>query len=80
MDEIRLFNEYRDVEKYVEVVRQASDRNRISLGFLPATVFADYARRGRLWVAATKSGEYLGHLLFDRKFQKATIVQMYCTE
>ena len=80
MDEIRLFNEYRDVEKYVEVVRQASDRNRISLGFLPATVFADYARRGRLWIAATKSGEYLGHLLFDRKFQKATIVQMYCTE
>ena len=80
MDEIRLFNEYRDVEKYVDVVRKASDHNRNSLGFLPATVFADYARRGKLWVAATKAGQYLGHLLFDRKFPKATIVQMYCEE
>lgn len=80
MDEIRLFNEYKDVEGYVEVVRQASDQNRNSLGFLPATVFSDYARRGKLWVAATASGQYLGHLLFDRKFPKATIVQMYCAE
>lgn len=80
MDEIRLLNGYKDVEDYVDVVRQASDQNRTSLGFLPATVFSDYARLGKLWVAATKSGEYLGHLLFDRKFPKATIVQMYCTE
>lgn len=67
-----------EVEPYVDLVRIASDENKSSLGFLPASVFAGHARRNQLFVAVeTTSGQYLGHLLFDLKTPNATVLQMY---
>jgi len=77
---IRILTSDRDVAPYVESARLASDQHKAALGFLPATVFTDYAHRGKLWIAAEASGKYLGHLLFDRRFPKVTIIQMYCEE
>lgn len=65
------------VEAHLEAVRSAADSNKASLGFLPASVFAGYARKGNLWVAVNASGDYLGHLLFDRRYPRATVIQMY---
>lgn len=77
MEELQILNDYESVEPYLEVLRRAADQNKTSLGFLPASVFSEYARRAKLWVAISSSGQYRGHLLFDRKFPKATIIQMY---
>jgi GNAT superfamily N-acetyltransferase len=66
------------VEPYIDQVRIASDSNKRSLGFLPASVFAGHARRNQLFVAVEQgSGRYLGHLLFDLKTPNATVLQMY---
>lgn len=77
MEELRILSDSAAVRPYVEAVQSAADLNKKSLGFLPASVFSEYARQGKLWVAVRPSGEYLGHLLFDRKYPKATVIQMY---
>ncbi len=78
MEELQILKDSVSVQPYVTAVRTAADLNKSSLGFLPTSVFSEYARRGKLWVALSKSGDYLGHLLFDLKYPKATVIQMYC--
>ncbi|MEC3886929.1 GNAT family N-acetyltransferase [Xanthomonas campestris] len=76
--ELRILQSWNELEPYVESVQTASDSNKKSLGFLPASVFANHARRNQLFVAVDKiSQKYLGHLLFDLKFPRATVLQMY---
>ncbi|UHQ23813.1 hypothetical protein LVB77_03630 [Lysobacter sp. 5GHs7-4] len=76
---IKILSNRDDVARYVSDVRAASDANRNALGFLPSAVFDDYAARGKLLVAVSSSGAYAGHLLFDRKFPRATVLQMFCS-
>lgn len=75
---VSVLQTWKEVEPYVDSVRAASDSNKKSLGFLPASVFANHARRNQLFVAVdSRSQQYLGHLLFDLKFPHATVMQMY---
>lgn len=77
MDELAILATYKEVEPHLDAVRKASDSNRSALGFLPSTVFSEYARREKLLVAIAH-GRYVGHLLFDRRYPRATVIQMYC--
>lgn len=66
--------------KWLDEVCEASDSHRNELGFLARSVFAQFARRNDLYVLLSKSGDgeqYAGHLLFDRRFPRAHVRQMF---
>lgn len=70
-----------DVASFVHDVRKAADAQTLALGFFPATVYAESARREQLYVAALEIDGalvYAGHLLFSLQYPRATIMQMYC--
>ena len=61
-------------------VCKASDAHRNELGFLARSVFEQFARRDGIYVllAQTLTGpQYAGHLLFDRRFPRAHVRQMF---
>lgn len=77
---VRVLNLYSDVVPFIETVCAASDANRDSLGFVRRGVFEEFARRDDLFVAArVKQGtlEYVGHLLFQRRHPRATVLQLF---
>jgi len=74
---------YLSVGEWLNEVCKASDANRNELGFLARSVFEQFARRDGLYVliANTALGkEYAGHLLFDRRFPRAHVRQMFVAE
>lgn len=75
-----ILQSYDEIEPYLAAVSAASDSNKKALGFIPRNVFADFARRGELWVAVSSDGHegcYLGHLLFQSKYPRASVLQIY---
>ncbi len=75
-----VIDRYAEVTAYIANITSASDANRDSLGFYPSSVFEDFARRGGLFVLLTsrESGQcFAGHLLFQRQFPRASILQLY---
>ena len=67
---------------YISAVRDASDAHRDLLGFFPRGAFDEFARRDDLFVLVSERNagpEYAGHLMFDRRFPRATIRQIYVT-
>lgn len=65
---------------WLDEVCKASDAHRNELGFLARSVFEQFARRDGLYVllAKTSAGpQYAGHLLFDRRFPRAHVRQMF---
>ena len=70
-----------DVAPFVQDVRKAADAQTLALGFFPANVYVDFARREQLYVATRLvDGKpvYAGHLLFDLRYPRANILQMFC--
>lgn len=75
-----ILQRYDEIEPYLVAVSAASDSNKNALGFIPRTVFTDFARRGELWAAVSSDGDeryYLGHLLFQSKYPRASVLQIY---
>ena len=71
---------YDDVAEFVAQVVSAADQNKNSLGFLPSSVFDEYARKEQLLVIVERGGgtsTYAGHVLFDSRHPKAHILQMF---
>lgn len=71
-----------EVAPFVQDVRKAADAQTLALGFFPAAVYSEFARREQLYVAVREIDgtlAYAGHLLFDLQFPRANILQMYCT-
>lgn len=61
----------------------AADSDRDALGFFSRRVYSDYCRKGQLFVATVQTGAeegYAGHLLFDLRFPKAHIRQIYISK
>lgn len=78
--EFEILSEYVDTARYLDDVRKAADLHRNSLGFFPASVFDEFARRGHLLVLVEQRNRqpcYVGHLMFDRRFPRARVVQMF---
>ncbi len=75
-----VLDRFRDTERWLDDVRRASDTHRNELGFLPQSVFKEFARKDGLFVLVAKEGDgphYAGHLLFDRHFPRAHIRHMF---
>jgi GNAT superfamily N-acetyltransferase len=65
---------------WLDEVSKASDAHRNELGFLARSVFEQFARRDGLYVLVEKTQNgplYAGHLLFDRRFPRAHVRQMF---
>lgn len=77
---IRVLTEPSSVSVFLGEVVQAADSDRDALGFFSRSVYADFCRKGQLFVARASgnTGEfYAGHLLFDLRFPKAHVRQIY---
>lgn len=75
-----LLESFSSTSPWLEDVCNASDAHRNELGFLPRSVYEQFARRDGLYVllAHTGSGQqYAGHLLFDRRFPRAHVRQIF---
>jgi GNAT superfamily N-acetyltransferase len=71
---------YGDVAPHIADIVEASDANGDSLGFFPRSLFDDFARRGGLLALLIPDGSgrhFAGHLLFQRRFPRASILQLY---
>jgi ribosomal protein S18 acetylase RimI-like enzyme len=76
----KLIERYDDVALHLVDIIKASDGNRDSLGFFPKSVFDNFARRGGLFVLLVADGagwRFAGHILFQRQFPRASVLQLY---
>ncbi len=79
--QIRILTEYQDVEPYLDSVCNLADKNRDSLGFLPASAYRELAVRGRLWpVIDQNSAGPLGYLMFGGRYPHIRVFQLFVTE
>lgn len=82
-DLIRILTEPNSVSVFLSDVVKAADSDRDALGFFSRSVYADFCRKGQLYVAlaSDSAGEfYAGHLLFDLRFPKAHVRQIYVSK
>jgi GNAT superfamily N-acetyltransferase len=78
--QLKVVGGYTNTAPFLGEVRDAADANRNALGFYPKSVFEEFARRDRLYVLAeiTPEGDrYAGHLLFEARFPRAHVLQMF---
>ena len=78
MKEFNIRRTWGDVASFVDAAREASDANSQALGWLQSGVFDRYAKQGKLLVATSNEGAYVGHLLYDYSFPRAVVLQIYC--
>lgn len=74
---MRILTNYSDAKDFLALAAEAGDANRSALGFWPASVYAEAALAGRLWVATSEDGTYLGHLLFGGKYPDLKVFQLF---
>lgn len=67
-----------EVGEFVSSCQKAADTERVALGFLPEGVYQNAADQGKLLVAVSLDGHYLGHLMFGGVFPHAKVMQTYC--
>lgn len=75
-----ILDRYADAAPFLRAVVEAADREKNALGFFPASVFNDFARKEQLFVAVfpqATTSIYAGHLLFDARHPKAHILQIF---
>lgn len=77
---ISILDNHGDVAPFVSSVIEAADSDKNALGFFPASVFADFARKEQLLVAVERRVDglvYAGHLLFEARHPKGHVRQMF---
>lgn len=76
-----ILERYVDVAPFINEAIEASNSERNALGFLPAQLFTEQARKGDLLIAAVVEPggrlSYAGHLLYDARRSRATVLQIY---
>ena len=80
INQFEVVDGYGNTAPFLNEVREAADTHRDSLGFLPKGVFEEFARRDHLYVLTKEYPEgsrYAGHLMFERRFPRAHVVQMF---
>jgi hypothetical protein len=75
----KLLQHFKDTVNYIDEARAAADSNKKALGFVPKSVFEQFARRDELWIAVSDDDaqSYLGHLLFQRRYPRAQVLQIF---
>ena len=76
----KIATKYSETKPLIPEVQKSADSQRSALGFLASSVYEEYARNERLYVLVNDLPEgriYAGHLLFDMRYPRATIRQMF---
>lgn len=76
----QILHQYDQTKPFLDHVRRAGDNNRTALGFLPASVYEELARKDCLYVliqSGCNALEYSGHLLFTQRYPAARVIQMH---
>lgn len=77
---VRVLDQYEEVAPLLKEVVAASDANRDFLGFVQRGVFDEFARKNDLFVLAVGRSDkprYAGHLLFERRYPRAKVLQLF---
>src|SRR3569833_2939687 len=80
VNKFNILTKYHDETSFICSVVESADQNRNALGVYPASVFEEFARSDQLYVIAERRGnkaKYAGHLLFDCRNHKASILQKF---
>jgi GNAT superfamily N-acetyltransferase/predicted nucleic acid-binding protein len=79
--QIVVLERFSDVLPHLNDVVAWADSEKNALGFFPAQVFTEQARKGNLLVAVTLANGgslvYAGHLLFDARHSRAKVLQIF---
>lgn len=78
-----IITDYEGVKPLLNEINVSADANTNSLGFFASSLYEEYARLCQLYVAVIKKKnhiEYVGHVLFDRRYPRGSILQIYCSE
>lgn len=79
-DSFLILSDFENTKAFLNCVREAADAHRNEFGFLPASVYEEFARNGRLYVLVehvAQGLQYAGHLLFNQRYPSARVVQMF---
>lgn len=79
-DKFEVVSGFANTAPFLDEVREAADAHRHSLGFLPKSVFEEFARRDNLYILTEShpgGPRYAGHLLFERRLPRSHVVQMF---
>ncbi|MEX2163523.1 MAG: GNAT family N-acetyltransferase [Sulfuricaulis sp.] len=82
-DQFKVVTGLANTSRFLEEVRTAADSHRDALGFFPASVFEEFAGRDHLYILIEERSNdqlYAGHLLFERRFPRAQVVQIFVLE
>jgi ribosomal protein S18 acetylase RimI-like enzyme len=82
-DKFEIISGHNRTSPFLDDVQKAADEHRNSLGFFARSVYEEFARRDHLYVLVEKTSDglqYAGHLLFERRFPRAKVVQMFTLE
>jgi GNAT superfamily N-acetyltransferase len=74
---LRIVSRPSEVAPFLADVAKASDANSAALGFFAASIFHEHAAKELLLIAVSDSDQYCGHLLFDRRFPRASVLQVF---
>lgn len=78
-----ILTRYSEVAAFVGATTKGADSDKEALGFFPAPVFEEFARKDQLFVAAMRVGDqldYAGHLLFSAHPPTAHVRQIFVLE
>lgn len=79
-NQFEVLTSYSKIKPHIQNVREAADAHRSSLGFFASSVYEEFARKERIYVLIENeqnSQIYCGHLIFDIRYPRATIRQMF---
>lgn len=74
--QLKIISSYQETKKFLPDVQEAADAHRSSLGFFASSVYEEFAKKDGLYIAL-EGQNYAGHLLFDGRFPRATVRQMF---
>jgi len=76
LHQLEIISGYQNTKTFLSDVQEAADTHRSSLGFFARSVYEEFAKKEQLYIAL-EGQNYAGHLLFDGRFPRATIRQMF---
>lgn len=76
-----ILKEPEEILPFLDTIKKVTDANRNAFGFLSIGTYEDAIRNGKLWIAKSSDGNYLGHVMHGGKPpQEIRVFQIYVEE
>ena len=80
INQFEIIEGHENTAVYLDQFSDAADTHRRALGFYPSSVYVEFSRNDNLYVLVENCSAgslYVGHLLFDRRYPRAHVRQMF---